>query len=136
MIMNETIALDTNVLIYLHDSTDTLKHDKALELMAMMPIVSSQVVSEYLNVLRRILKVHKTKLLGEAITWLAVCQIIPVTFSTLQTAHSLIGTYDFQMFDSIVVAAALQANCTILYSEDMHHGLVVENQLSIINPFL
>jgi predicted nucleic acid-binding protein len=41
----------------------------------------------------------------------------------------------FQLFDAIIVAASLQAGCDILYSEDMHHGLIVNSSLTILNPF-
>ena len=135
MTMTELIALDTNVLIYLHEPTDSAKREKALELVAAAPIISSQVVSEYINVLRRLLKIRKDELLREAISWLKICEITSVDFSTLELAQRLISKYDFQLFDSIIVAGALQANCTVLYSEDMHHDLVVEKQLQIVNPF-
>jgi predicted nucleic acid-binding protein len=133
--MTEQIALDTNVLIYLHEPTDTDKRKNALELMASVPVISSQTVSEYLNVLRRILKTPKQVLFAEAISWLEIGEILPVSFSTLETAQALMKKYDFQLFDSIIVAGALQSNCTILYSEDMHHDLLVENKLRIVNPF-
>jgi predicted nucleic acid-binding protein len=48
----------------------------------------------------------------------------------------LISKYDFQLFDGIIVAAALEANCDVLYSEDMQDGMVIENTLKIINPFI
>ena len=51
-------------------------------------------------------------------------------------AQKLLDRYDFQLFDSIVVASALEAGCNTLYSEDLQHGLVVEKQLKIINPFI
>jgi predicted nucleic acid-binding protein len=51
-------------------------------------------------------------------------------------ARELVVRYDFQVFDSIVIASALQAGCEILYSEDFQHYFVVENQLTIINPYL
>jgi predicted nucleic acid-binding protein len=54
----------------------------------------------------------------------------------LQRAKGLIDRYDFQLFDSIIVASALEAGCDILYSEDLQHGLTVEKQLKIINPFI
>ncbi|GHT78585.1 hypothetical protein AGMMS50262_21380 [Bacteroidia bacterium] len=65
-----------------------------------------------------------------------MCYIQPVLFSTMQLAEKLIVKYDFQLFDSIIVASALEAGCDILYSEDMHHGLLVDKQVEIINPFL
>jgi predicted nucleic acid-binding protein len=40
------------------------------------------------------------------------------------------------MFDSIIVASALEAGCDILYSEDMQHGQVIEGRLTIQNPFI
>ncbi len=134
--MSKPAALDTNVLVYLHQLEDNGKHQKALELMADIPVVSTQVISEYLNVLRRILKLPKTELIGEATAWLKVCQIKAINLGTLEYAHRLINRYDFQLFDAIIVASALEANCTILYSEDMHHDLLVEKQLRILNPFV
>jgi predicted nucleic acid-binding protein len=41
----------------------------------------------------------------------------------------------FSYWDSLIVSAALEAGCTLLYSEDMQHGQLVEGQLRIINPF-
>ena len=61
--------------------------------------------------------------------------IAPLEHSTIVLAKNLIDKYDFQIFDSIIVASALEANCEILYSEDMQHNLTVNNQLKIINPF-
>jgi len=58
------------------------------------------------------------------------------TFETLKLAKKLIKKYNFQLFDSVVVASSLEANCSILYSEDMHNGLIVEKKLTIINPFI
>ena len=47
----------------------------------------------------------------------------------------LVQRYDFQLFDSVIVASVLEAECDILYSEDLHHGLIVEDKLTILNPF-
>ena len=133
--MSKLIALDTNILVYLHEPSDTIKRERAIELMAEVPMISSQVVSEYINVLRRLLKVSKADLLREVASWLKVCEIVPVELSTLYVAQELIERYDFQTFDAIIVASALESNCTVLYSEDMQHNLLVEKKLRILNPF-
>lgn len=57
-----------------------------------------------------------------------------MTVHTVSIAAGLIEKYDFQLFDSIIVAAALGADCSILYSEDMQHGLTTGN-MTVINPF-
>ena len=43
--------------------------------------------------------------------------------------------YGFSVYDSMIVGAALEAGCDTLWSEDMHHGLLVEGRLRILNPF-
>jgi predicted nucleic acid-binding protein len=53
----------------------------------------------------------------------------------LNTASELRTAYNFQFWDSLIVASALSLNAEILYSEDMHNGLLVQNKLRIVNPF-
>jgi len=128
-------ALDTNVLIYSHDENDGYKQNIARDLIVQSPVICTQVVSEYISVLKRILNIPKANVINAAIPILRSCQIQAVDISTLQTAERLILQYDFQIFDAIIVASALENGCEILYSEDMHHKMKVDN-LVIVNPFL
>lgn len=130
------VALDTNVLIYLHDNSNSGKRTIALNLLAGNPAISSQVISEYLNTTRRLLNLSKEALLQQSSTLFAGCNIVTVLPSTLALASSLTGRYQFQLFDAIIVASSIEADCDILYSEDMHHGLVINKKLRIVNPFL
>ena len=134
--MSKNVVLDTNVLIYLHDNSSPNKRAIAKDLLAENPFIPSQVISEYLNVTRRLLQLSKEELLIQASNLLAGCTIIPVLPSTLLFAAALVKRYNFQLFDAVIVAASKESNCAILYSEDMQHGLVVEKSLTIINPFL
>lgn len=130
------VALDTNVLIYLHDINNSPKRQVAADILSEnMPIISSQVISEYLNVCNKRLKMSKEDSLESLMGWLPFCELSAVNVNVFSTSLRLIKKYKFQMFDSIVVASALEAGCQILYSEDMHHNLFVEKQLKIINPF-
>jgi predicted nucleic acid-binding protein len=54
----------------------------------------------------------------------------------LQSGLTLSERYGFSHYDSLIVAAALEAGCTDLYSEDMQNGQEIGNRLRIINPFL
>ena len=130
------IAIDTNILIYCHLQEDECKRNVAHELLARVPVVSSQVVSEYLNVMKRLLKMSKIEILELCYQWMNHCHLKNVDRNTVKLAQQLIKKYDFQIFDAIIVSAALETGCKTLYSEDMHNGLVVEKQLTIINPFL
>lgn len=134
--MTNNIALDTNVLIYLHDSSNPDKRAIAKDLLADNPRIPSQVVSEYLNTTRRLLSLSKEELLIQASGLFSGCIILPSLSDTLLFASSLVKKYQFQLFDAVIVAAAIEGHCNILYSEDMHHGLVVDKCLTITNPFL
>lgn len=129
-------AVDTNILVYLHETTPSEKRDIAEAIVLRLPVVSVQVVSEYLNVLKRILKLPKLRLIEHSIVLLEDCEIVNLDKGILEHAGKLIKRYDFQLFDSIIIASALAANCSILYSEDLQHKQLIDNRLTIINPFL
>jgi predicted nucleic acid-binding protein len=61
--------------------------------------------------------------------------VIDVSQKIMLEASKLRSKYSLSYFDSLIVAAALETGATLLYSEDMHNGLIVENQLTIANPF-
>jgi predicted nucleic acid-binding protein len=51
------------------------------------------------------------------------------------TGLALAERYGISIYDAMIVAAALRADCDTLWSEDMHNGLIIENRLRILNPF-
>jgi len=131
-----SFAVDTNIFLYLRNSDSLEKQKKANDLIDLSPVVCSQVISEYLNVSKRLLKLPKEQILDICLGDLEGCAIHSVTLPILRLAHRLIFRYDFQLFDSIIVASALEAGCNILYSEDFQHNQLIENRLRIVNPFV
>lgn len=130
------IAVDTSVLIYLHDENNSIKTEKAKDIIQNFPVIPAQVISEYLNVLKRILKVPKLRLIEHCIVLIEGCELVNINQNILEQSKNIITKYDFQLFDSIIVASALAANCNVLYSEDLQHNRLIENRLTIINPFV
>jgi predicted nucleic acid-binding protein len=59
---------------------------------------------------------------------------VPLTIQTHEKALEIAEQYGYTIYDSLVIAAALQARCTTLYSEDMHSGQKIEG-MTILNPF-
>jgi predicted nucleic acid-binding protein len=100
------------------------------------PVISSQVISEYLNVCFKRLKMSKVDALDALMSWLPFCNVGTYNKDIYTKAEFLIKKYQFQLFHSIVVASALEAGCSTLFSEDMHHNLLVEKELRITNPFV
>ena len=131
---DKRFALDTNVLIYL-EGNDAAKRGIAEDLLSLAPVIPSQVVTEFLNVTCRLRKISKLQALNEAAILFADCRIAPLQNSSLDLAIKFIQKYDFQLFDSLIVALAFEADCEVLYTEDMSNGLWVNKKLKIVNPF-
>ncbi len=129
------VAVDTNVLVHLYDAESAPARRIAELLVSGSPVVSPQVISEYLNVTRRLLPWPKAEILAPCNAVFARCEIVPITHTTLAEAARLLARYDFQLFDAIIVAAALEAGCSVLYSADFQHQQLVEGRLRLLNPF-
>ena len=124
---------DTNVVLYLLD--DGPKADRAEVILGQGPRISVQVLNESLVNCRR-----KAGLgWEEAAAFLegvrALCPVEDLTVQTHDVGRALAERYGFSIYDAMIVASALVAGCTALWSEDMQDGLLVEGQLRIVNPF-
>ena len=124
---------DTNIILYLLD--DGPKAEIAEGLIAKRGQISVQVLNEALvNCLRK-----ATMSWDEAGHFLGgirqLCSVTDLTRATHDIGRALGARYGFSVYDAMIVAAALEAGCTTLYSEDMQDGLLVEGQLRIVNPF-
>ena len=131
--------LDTNVFVYMFDETDPIKRHRAETLVRdsltnMTGCISYQVVQETLNVLIQKLNVSAdsaTQLLDDILT--PIWRVNP-TPSLYRRGLRVQSRYGFSYYDSLIVAAALEAGCTRLYTEDLQHGQQIET-LTIENPF-
>ncbi len=98
--------------------------------------ISTQVINEVcVNFLRKT-SVTEEEIRALILSFYNKFTIIELDTSVLLTASRLRDKYSFSFWDSIIVSTALNADCEILYSEDMQDGLKVEEKLRIINPFL
>lgn len=130
-----TVFLDSNVVLYALGN-DSGKRTIACALLVEKPTISTQVVNECSHVLRRKLRYSPAEA-GKALT--AVIKAVKLTDVGIQetyAAWALAARYAYSHFDSLIIATALNAGCTTLYSEDMQHGQVIGGRLTIINPFL
>lgn len=126
--------IDTNVLIYLA-SGDAAKADRAEEVVAQGGTISVQVLNEIANVARRKMRLDwsETRTLLSLFRNLLI--VVPLDEKTHDTGLALAERYGFSIYDSMVVASALGAGCTQLWSEDMQNGLRIEDRLIITDPF-
>jgi predicted nucleic acid-binding protein len=126
--------VDTNVLLYL-TSDDPAKADVAERLLRSRPVISVQVLNEFASVGRRKFRLAwpEVEHLLTAIT--SAADVHAVTLTMHQKGIALARDHNFHIYDATIVAAAIEAGCSTLYTEDMHHGLLVDGRLRIVNPF-
>jgi predicted nucleic acid-binding protein len=126
--------IDTNVVIYLA-SEDTKKAERAEAVLAEAAVIGVQVLNETANVLRRKLGFSWSEIQEFLVPLRELADVVPLTQETHDRALELAERHGFAFYDALIVAAALEAGCERLWSEDMHDGLVVEGTLTIRNPF-
>lgn len=139
-----SIFLDTNILIYSYDRVNQEKHKISVDLISQLIlkegediVISAQVINEFIVIItgkvkyplsidevERILKRFKGNF-----------KIKTLKLLDCEKAISIFKKYKFSYWDSLIVASAIHANCSTLYTEDMQSGQIVEDRLKIINPF-
>jgi predicted nucleic acid-binding protein len=126
---------DTNVFVYAVVQDDP-RSQKAEELIAEGGTVSVQVLNEFAAVARQKAKMPWDEVRFAIENIKALCpNPLPVTLDTHQEALAIAEKYGYRIYDALMVASALEAGCTTLYSEDLRDGQVIEGRLTIRNPF-
>ncbi|HPI74699.1 MAG TPA: PIN domain-containing protein [bacterium] len=134
--------LDTNIFIYSFDLSNSAKQQKANQLIKAALVenkgcISYQVIQEFINVATRkfvaplsILDCHRYV---DSVLY-PLCQIF-TSIDLYHQALDLMQRWQYSFYDALILAAALQADCTVLYSEDLRHNQSIKS-LTILNPFL
>ena len=132
--------LDTNVVVYatLEDSNPNaaVHAERALSMLVQGGVVSVQVAQELVDVARRKFK-RSWPEISEILSLVEeLCgPALPMTAELQRRAVALAAQYNFRIYDAAIIASALEAGCSVLYTEDLQHGQNIEG-LRIENPFL
>ncbi|MGR9105819.1 MAG: PIN domain-containing protein [Gammaproteobacteria bacterium] len=125
---------DTDILLYLL-SSDEAKADKAEQVIAGGGTISVQVLNEFASV-----AIRKPGLswgeIREISTWLrAICTVESITVATHDRGLEFAERYGLSIYDAMIIASAYAGGCTVVYSEEMQHGQIFDERLTIHNPF-
>jgi len=133
--MNAKPFLDTNIALYAFREGDS-RGQKAEALLVKGGLISVQVLNEFAAVARRKLN-KRWEEVRRALGILRVfCpEPVPVTVKTHEAALQMAERYKYSIYDSLIIAAALETGCNVVYSEGLQDGQVIENSLTIRNPF-
>ena len=133
------VFLDTNILVYADDLSFPEKRSTAQSiiedcLLKRAGVLSTQVLQEFFTV-----SVTKLGVAADAarrkVELLSTLDVFPIGVEDILGAIDLHRLHGYSFWDSLILRAALESNCTACYTEDMDHGRQI-GRLKIVNPFL
>lgn len=134
--MPDRSFVDTNIWLYAF-MEDEEKGEEALKIIIQPDILlSTQVINEIcINLLTKV-SYTEDEIVIVVKNLYSKYRVVTLNMNSILIASSLRKRHKFSYWDSLIVASALESGCTILYTEDMQHGQVIENTLTIKNPFI
>jgi predicted nucleic acid-binding protein len=137
MLTMNKIFLDTNILLYIY-ATDADEKTKIAEKIVLDHdnlTISTQVLFEFSNIMHKKLKQDSVAIDSALEEFNAAFNIAIIRYETIRNALQIVSRYKYSLPDSLIIVTALEYNCDILFSEDMHHNQLIDHNLKIINPF-
>ena len=136
-----TIAVFVDSNLWLYQLLDLQAVDKSARIRAALTAIERLVISHQVLVEVGANLVKKSKLSEATIRahladLISSCDVVPVDGRVIMRASVLRETGSWSYWDSLIVTAALENGCDELWSEDLHHGQLIESRLRIINPLL
>ncbi|MEN9281154.1 MAG: hypothetical protein RL594_89 [Bacteroidota bacterium] len=132
--MSAKTFIDTNVLLYLL-SHDARKASSVERLLLQQPTISVQVLNEIVAVATRKLRMPMPEILEFCQVIRRLCNVEPITPDHHDLALSIMQRFNYSIYDALIIASALLADCRRLSTEDLQHGQVILKQLRVENPF-
>lgn len=139
--MMEKYFVDTNILIYAHDTSQGQKHDRARKLVDHLwtsggGVLSTQVLQELcINLRRNVAKPVSTdevrRLIEDYMSW----EVVVNTPESVLQALEIEIRHGISFWDALVLQAAETAEAAVLYSEDLASGQSY-GAVRVINPFV
>jgi predicted nucleic acid-binding protein len=127
---------DTDVLIYAVGHDDS-RSAQAAELLASGGVVSVQILNEFSSVAHRKILMSWSDVTEALDAFRVLCPSpLSITIEMQEAALKIAEKHGYNIFDALVVSAALEAGCATRYSEDLHDGQTIDGQLTIRNPFV
>ena len=130
--------IESNVWLYAFiTGQDPVKTQKAIQVINSTSriVISTQVINEVCANLLRKQHTSEEELRDFIDDFYNLYQVIELGQEQLTAASQLRKRYSFSYWDSLIIAAAVASNVSVIYSEDMQDRLQIENQVTIVNPF-
>ena len=135
--MSDRAFLDTNIIIYMYSEDEVEKRDVVYKLVNNTNCVTSiQVMNEASNIWLKKYTLDRSTIAKfideiESIS----DEVLSVQRKTINRALDIKEQYGYSYYDCLMLASAIEASCSIILTEDMNDGQVIDGELQIINPF-
>jgi predicted nucleic acid-binding protein len=139
--MSDKYFVDTNILIYAHDTSAGIKHERAQVLLERIwasgkGVVSTQVLQELcVNIRRKIADPLPLEVVGRLIRTYSGWEVVTNTPVSILRALDIEARYKTSFWDALILQAAEEAGASILYSEDLGTGQMY-GSVQVVNPLL
>ena len=134
--MSDKVFLDTNILVYLHSFDEPRKRQTSTELFSSFQCCTSvQALNEFCYVSIKKQRRSRDEIEQALRNICDACQVSSISVTTMSHALKLHETYGYQFFDCLMLASAIENGCTQIMTEDMSSGHIIEQKLTIRNPF-
>lgn len=147
--MNDRIFIDTNILVYAYTSGNIKKHETAKKFLQTSSdhcVISTQVINEFYVTLIKYKIEHDAICAAISEITTLLCEVQPIGLETVHIALAMKKRYGFSYWDSLILSAALEYSCGLLYSEDISDkqvicgntldNLNIKGSILVNNPFL
>ena len=136
--MRDRVFLDTNIIVYLYSIDEEDKRDISCKFVNISDCITSvQAMNEASNVWFRKYNLGKNEITKYLDEIESVCNdVMLVRRKTIDLAMDIKERYSYSFYDCLMLASAIEANCTIILTEDMQDGQVINGMLKITNPFI
>jgi predicted nucleic acid-binding protein len=126
---------DTNILVYALAARNDPRQRTAIKLLLAGGTVGVQTLNEFVNVVTGKMRTPWPDVMMWLSTIMELCPApAPVTLSVHREGIRIAHAHRYHIYDSLMLAAALEAACTIFYTEDLHDGQTIDG-MTIRNPF-
>jgi len=137
--MTERSFVDTNILVYAHDKSAGAKQIMAADLLDQgiqtgRLVLSTQVFQEFFASAVKKLGIDPA-VARRTIELYGTLQVVTIDLPDILAAIDLQRLHHYSFWDALIIRAAQSARCSILYTEDLQHGQIIDG-LKVVNPFL
>ncbi len=133
----DSVFLDTNILVYAYSNSELEKQSVARKLIVEKNgQISTQVLQELVNTVTKKFNFSLSDAKKAVVECCNNSSLHINGDSTIVKACELAEIYKYSFYDCLIISAALESGCKVLFTEDMHHNQIIEERLTIVNPFI